>query len=87
MWRRACESVAREEGLTPRECDIFQILSHGRSANVIARELDISVYTVKSHMYNIYRKLDIETQQDLIDRVEDERMRIKREVEEPHVRL
>lgn len=87
LWRRACESVAREEGLTPRECDIFQILSHGRSANVIARELDISVYTVKSHMYNIYRKLDIETQQDLIDRVEDERMRIKREVEEPHVRL
>ena len=45
------------------------------------------MYTVKSHMYNIYRKLDIETQQDLIDRVEDERMRIKREVEEPHVRL
>lgn len=87
LWRRACERVGQEEGLTPRECDIFLKLSHGRTANVIARELDISVYTAKSHMYNIYRKLDIETQQDLIDRVEDERMQIKREIEEPHERL
>lgn len=87
LWRKACEHVAESVGLTPRECEIFHLLSRGRSATVIARELGISVYTVKSHTYNVYRKLDIEAQQDLIDRVQNERMQIKREIEEPHVRL
>ena len=68
-WRKACDQVCEEHGLTPREREVFRMLTRGRTAKVIARDLDISVYTVKSHTYNIYRKLNVESQQELIDMV------------------
>lgn len=66
-WEVASERVCAEYGLTPREGDVFGKLSRGRTAKVIARDLTISEHTVKSHTYNIYRKLGINSQQELID--------------------
>lgn len=69
-WDEACAAVSGLHGLTPREAEVLAVLSRGRSASVVARELGISVNTVKSHMQSIYRKLGVETHQDLIDLVE-----------------
>jgi DNA-binding CsgD family transcriptional regulator/PAS domain-containing protein len=45
--------------LTPRELQILQIAALGNTAPQIAESLFIEVSTVKSHMENIYRKLQV----------------------------
>lgn len=46
-------------GLTLREREVFDHLSQGISNKEISNELFISVETVKSHIKNIYKKLDV----------------------------
>ncbi|MFK8008789.1 MAG: response regulator [Saprospiraceae bacterium] len=45
--------------LTKREIEILELLSFGKSYQVIGEELFISYKTVSSHVENIYRKLDV----------------------------
>lgn len=46
------------------------MLSQGRTAERIAEELYVSKSTSRSHIYRIYQKTNIHSQQDLIDLVE-----------------
>jgi PAS domain S-box-containing protein len=46
------------ETLTPRERQILALAAEGRSNQEIARQLVLSPATVKTHLQNIYRKLD-----------------------------
>jgi NarL family two-component system response regulator LiaR len=50
---------ARPAGLTEREASILQALARGLSNEAIAKELWITKQTVKFHLRNIYRKLDV----------------------------
>lgn len=59
-----------ENGLTPREFDTFGLLARGRNRKFISEELTVSEETVKSHVYSIYRKLGVHSQQELLDLVE-----------------
>ncbi|HEX8606700.1 MAG TPA: response regulator transcription factor [Pseudoduganella sp.] len=43
--------------LTPRETDVLQLLASGRCNKLIARELDIGVGTVKTHIKGLLTKL------------------------------
>lgn len=72
LFRASCESIARSKGLTPREKEVFALLARGRSMSVIADILVVSKDTVKTHSRNIYQKLGIHSQQELIDSVESE---------------
>ena len=45
--------------LTAREREIVQCLAHGASNKVIARQLDIAESTVKIHVQNILKKLNL----------------------------
>lgn len=45
--------------LTPREQEVLHILATGRSYQEIAEALFISVETVRTHIRNIYRKLQV----------------------------
>ncbi len=54
-------------GLTPREEEVFGLLAKGRNAEFIQNALVISNHTVKTHIYNIYRKMDVHSLQDLLD--------------------
>jgi two-component system NarL family response regulator len=47
-----------EDELTPRELEILTLLAEGKSNKLIARELNISEGTVKTHVKNILEKLD-----------------------------
>jgi LuxR family transcriptional regulator, maltose regulon positive regulatory protein len=47
------------EPLSSQELRVLRLLVPGRSNAEIARELVVSVNTVRTHMQNIYRKLDV----------------------------
>lgn len=64
------EAVSAEFKLTPRETEILSMLAHGRNAPYIQEKLVLSRNTVKTHVQNIYAKLQVHSQQELIDVVE-----------------
>ena len=68
---RACQKIASDYGLTTREGDVLRLLGRGRTARHIAGELGMSDATVKTHIAHIYRKLGINSQQSLLDIVEE----------------
>lgn len=53
--------MGEEPKLTERETEILEQLATGASNRQIARRLHISTNTVKVHLHNIYRKLDVES--------------------------
>lgn len=69
-WRRQCELVSTQYGLSPREREVLVLLAKGRDAEYISTLFVISPYTAKTHIHNVYKKLGIHSQQDLIDLVE-----------------
>ena len=46
-----------ERPLTNREEEILQLISQGFSTNAIAKQLHLSINTVKSHRRNLFRKM------------------------------
>jgi two-component system nitrate/nitrite response regulator NarL len=50
-----------EAGLTPREEEILALIAKGFSNKIIARELDLSVGTVKVHVKHVLKKLKLKT--------------------------
>ena len=53
------ESVSDHASLTERELEILRLVSSGAKNGDIARTLWITQQTVKFHVSNIYRKLDV----------------------------
>ncbi len=51
--------------LTPQEFKIFNAIREGKTNKEIATSLFISLSTVKTHVNNIYKKLNLETRKDL----------------------
>ena len=52
--------------LTNRELEVLKILANGGRNKDIAAEMTVSLGTVKFHIENIYRKLDVRTRAELI---------------------
>ncbi|WP_428682832.1 helix-turn-helix domain-containing protein [Sphingopyxis sp.] len=46
-------------GLSARECEVLELLAAGHANKVIARQLDISPNTVKTHVARVYEKLAV----------------------------
>ena len=46
-------------GLSARECEVLEMLAAGHANKVIARQLDISPNTVKTHVARVYEKLAV----------------------------
>lgn len=70
-YGKACKAVCERYGLTPREQEVFELLARGRNAGHIGKQLYIATNTVKTHSQRIYRKMEINSQQQLIDMVEE----------------
>ena len=62
---------AEESPLTRRETEVLEQISTGKSRKRIADELYIDLETVKSHIKNIYHKLDVHSKADAIKTARD----------------
>lgn len=51
--------IADTSGLTRREIEILAHVSRGETNEEISEYLCISSHTIKTHLYNIYRKIDV----------------------------
>lgn len=56
------------EKLTDREKFIVSLISQGMSNKDIGNELSISLSTVKTHINNIYKKLDVTSRSDMLNK-------------------
>lgn len=45
-------------GISPRECEVLELLAEGCNNKVIARRLEISPNTVKTHVARLFEKLE-----------------------------
>ena len=78
-YSAAVHLLADSYDLTARECDILMELGRGRNASYIAERLVISPQTAKTHQKNVYAKMGLHSQQDLI-------MLIDRTIEEARLK-
>ena len=69
-FRNACAAIAEHYGLTPREAEVMRLVMCGRSGAYVQENLFISKSTFQTHMRNLYKKLDVHTNQELLDLLE-----------------
>jgi len=55
--------------LTPRQNDLLRLLASGRTNTQIARQLGISEGTVRTHLENIYTRLNVSSRTAAVTRV------------------
>jgi DNA-binding CsgD family transcriptional regulator len=70
LARQRADVMAKEYRLTARECEVLALLARGRTLSIIARNLQIANGTARTHIENVYAKLGVHKQQELIDLVE-----------------
>lgn len=61
----ACDTLAQQRRLTAREREVLGLLAQHYNAPYIAKKLVLSTSTVKTHMRNLYAKLEVHSQSDL----------------------
>lgn len=61
----------RNSPLTKRETEILEQIAEGKSRSKIAKELFVDLETVKSHIKNIYSKLNVHSREDAIKQAKD----------------
>lgn len=60
------KKIGRGYGLSQRETEVLELMSHGLSNKEIARRLFISEYTVKDHIKKIMRKMDFVSRSEVL---------------------
>ncbi len=60
--------------LSPRETEVLQLISKGKSYSMIADELFIDKETVRSHIKNIYIKLEVHSKAQAIEKAEQQKL-------------
>jgi DNA-binding CsgD family transcriptional regulator len=61
--------LAHEYGLTPRRCKVVRLVGQGRSNETIARELGVSLHTVKHDLAEIFVSVGVRNRTELMARV------------------
>lgn len=60
--------------LSPRETEVLELLAKGKSYSMIADKLFITRETAKSHIKNIYTKLQVNSKSEAIERATQDRL-------------
>ena len=63
--------ITEAEGLSEREVEVLRLLATARSGPEIARELFVSVNTLRTHTKHIYSKLEVNTRRAAVSRAAD----------------
>lgn len=58
----------RQSPLSNRELEVLELLSSGKSYSTIANQLFVDKETVKSHIKNIYQKLEVHSKAEAIEK-------------------
>ena len=53
-------------GISPRECEVLELMAEGASNKLIARRLEISPNTVKTHAARLFEKLGAQSRTQLV---------------------
>ena len=69
--RRDLRLVAAARGLSPREAEVLVFLARGFTPAYIAKSLVLSISTVRTHVRNIYRKLNVNKCEELIHLIDE----------------
>ena len=56
----------KELGLTAREIEVIRLSAEGLSVAGIAERLHVSIYTIKNHKQNIYLKMDVRSNAEML---------------------
>ena len=64
------DTGALEEKLTNRELEILKHLTTGNPISAIAKQLHISQNTMKTHLRNVYRKLDVDGRHTAVEKAQ-----------------
>ncbi|MBS9811960.1 response regulator transcription factor [Vibrio alginolyticus] len=64
----ALQLQAKQTHLTKREIQIFKLVIKGASNREISEDLFIAECTVKTHVYNIYKKLKVNNRKEAIQK-------------------
>jgi DNA-binding CsgD family transcriptional regulator len=70
--RASFDEMMEKFGITGREREIIRKVMRGKSNQSIASELSISLATVKTHLNNIYRKMDLDGRFELMASIREE---------------
>jgi len=62
--RKTQSSIQEQTGLSVREIEILRLLGSGAANEEIAQKLFISENTVKTHLYNIFKKIGVSSRLD-----------------------
>lgn len=54
--------------LTTRETEVLKLITEGKTYSEIARQLSVSLETSKTHIRNIYKKLDVNSKSEVVMR-------------------
>lgn len=66
---RTLVAMGEDFGLTNQESRVLAMCARGMNARAISEEMTVSLNTTKSHMRMLYAKLDVHSQRELIDLV------------------
>jgi DNA-binding CsgD family transcriptional regulator len=61
-------AAAASLGLTPRECEVLDLLASGRTNEELARVLGVSPNTVKTHLASLFAKLEVDRRVNAIEK-------------------
>lgn len=70
-FRLRCDAIALEYGLSAREGDVLFLMAKGNDAKAIAEALFVSYNTARTHIRNIYAKMDVHSRHEFFDIVND----------------
>jgi DNA-binding NarL/FixJ family response regulator len=66
-WFNKDKLTPQETSLTKREIEILQLVAKGRTSIQIAKQLNLSKFTVDTHRKNIHKKLGIKSNTGLVN--------------------
>ena len=65
-----CGKVAKERLLSQREEEVLFLLAQRKSIGAVEKELVVAKGTAKTHIRNVYRKLDVHSRDELVEYLE-----------------